>query len=267
MLDDETAGFPVFTRSFGSGPDSAVLLHCALAHSKVWMPLATRLADLLTMTAPDMPGHGRSAPWDNRADLHDQVTAIAKASLGAGGHVIGHSFGATVALRLAMEEPDKVRSLTLIEPVLFAAAKESDPEVFQSYLNTSQGFGAALAQGNWACAAADFIGIWGDGRSWDSLSEKEQALFSAQMPFILETEPCLIEDANGLLAEGRPEKIRCPTRLIRGSETEPVIEAIHATLKRRIPGAVDVVVEGAGHMVPISHPDAVATLVAETIVG
>ncbi|MBO6882896.1 MAG: alpha/beta hydrolase [Marivita sp.] len=267
MPHDVKVGFPVFIRSFGHGPEPAVLLHCALAHSKIWTPLATLLSDRLSMTAPDMPSHGRSAPWDHRGDLHDQVTTVARDCLGDGGHVIGHSFGATVALRVAIEEPDKVRSLTLIEPVLFAAAKESNPEVFQSYVNTSQGFGAALAQGKWACAAANFIGIWGDGRSWDSLSEKEQAAFSAQMPFILETEPCLIEDANGLLAEGRPEMIRCPTRLIRGSETEPVIEAIHATLERRIPNAVDVVVDGAGHMVPISHPDAVAKLVAEMIGG
>lgn len=267
MLDEIKGGFPVFTRSFGKGPEPALLLHCALAHSKIWTPLASCLSDRLSMTAPDMPGHGRSAPWDNRRDLHDQVTAIAKACLGKGGHVIGHSFGATVALRLAMEEPDKVRSLTLIEPVLFAAAKESDLRVFRRYLETSQGFGAALAQGDWAVAAADFIGIWGDGRPWDTLSEKEQSVFCTQMPFIHETEPCLIEDANGLLTEGRPESIRCPTRLIRGSETEPVIAAIHKTLECRIPQAIDVVVEGAGHMVPLSHPDKVAEVVEEMITG
>ena len=34
-----------------------------------------------------------------------------------------HSFGATVALRLATLFPDRVRSLTLVEPVFFAAAK------------------------------------------------------------------------------------------------------------------------------------------------
>ena len=267
MLDEVKGGFPVFVRSFGSGPQPALLLHCALAHSKIWTPLASRLSTALSMVAPDMPGHGRSAPWDRRSDLHDQVTAIAKDCLAEGAHVIGHSFGATVALRLAMEEPDKVHSLTLIEPVLFAAARESDPHVFDTYIESSQSFGAALANDKWSDAAADFIRIWGDGRPWDSLSDTERTSFAAQMPFIRETEPCLVEDANGLLAPGRLEGIRCPTRLIRGANTEPVIAAIHTTLQRRIPDAMDTVIDGAGHMVPITHPDAVASCIGDLING
>ncbi|MCR9109038.1 alpha/beta hydrolase [Marivita sp. XM-24bin2] len=267
MLDNVRGGFPVYTRSFGHGLQSGLLLHCALAHSKVWAPLATHLSDELTMIAPDMPGHGRSAAWDQRSDLHDQVTAIALDCLRDGGHVIGHSFGATVALRLAIEAPERVHSLTLIEPVLFAAARESDETVFQNYLDTSRGFGAALDQEDWAKAAADFIRVWGDGRPWGDLSEKEQTLFSAQMPFIRETEPCLVDDANDLLSGGRPESIQCPTQLIRGAESEPVIAAIHATLARRIPQASDAVVAGAGHMVPITHPEQVAALVKPLIIG
>lgn len=267
MLDEVKAGFPVFTRSFGTGPQPAVLLHCALAHSGAWTPLAARLSDDLSMIAPDMPSHGRSAAWDHRSDLHDQVTAIARECLGAGGHVIGHSFGATVALRLAMETPEAVRSLTLIEPVFFAAARESDPDVFQAYHETSRGFGAALVETDWVSAAAAFFTVWGDGRPWNALSEKEQTAFCTKMPFIAETEPCLFEDDKTLLEPGRLERITCQTRLIRGSKTEPVIEAIHRTLERRIPNAVDVIVDGAGHMVPITHPDQVARIIAGIISG
>lgn len=258
MPDGQRGGFPVYWRDFGTGPEKALLLHCALAHSKAWVPLADRLSDRLTMTAPDMPGHGRSGTWDNRCALHDQVTAIARDMIGTGGHVIGHSFGATVALRLALENPGMVKTLTLIEPVLFAAAGQSAPSVLAAYQASARAFGAALATEDWATAAADFIGIWGDGRDWSDLSDRERTLYAAQMPFIRETEPVLLQDTAGLLPEGRLETLTCPTLLVRGQHTEPVIAAIHATLERRIPGAVDVVVAGAGHMVPITHPDAVA---------
>ncbi|WP_439124553.1 alpha/beta fold hydrolase [Marivita sp.] len=258
MRDDQRGGASVYVRGFGSGPNRALLLHCALAHSKVWAPLAAELSDQLTMVAPDMPGHGRSAAFDGTHDLHDEATGNAAANLDTGAHVIGHSFGATVALRLAMECPAKVQSLTLIEPVLFAAAAESDSEAFATYVAASQGFGNALREGDWAVAAAKFISIWGDGRPWEALSEKERNLFAQQMPFILETEPCLLEDANRLLAAGRLEGITCPTQLIRGANSEPVIAAIHATLASRIPNAKDIVISGAGHMVPITHPEPVA---------
>jgi lipase len=267
MPHSTRAGFPVHWRDFGSGPEKALMLHCALAHSKAWSPLAAKLDSLLTMIAPDMPGHGKSGAWDHRGDLHDQITAIALDCLGDGGHVIGHSFGATIALRLAIEAPNLVQSVTLIEPVLFAAAGESEPGVLQEYLDTSQGFGAALAREDWAQAASDFIAIWGDGRPLADLSDREQALLSSQMHFIRETSPCLLQDTAGLLRPGRIEGITCPTLLIRGQETEPVITAIHATLARRIPDAVDAVIDGAGHMAPITHPAEVAELIREHVTG
>lgn len=267
MPDGLQTGGPVYCREFGNGAERAVMLHCALAHSKVWSPLADTLSAQLTMIAPDMPGHGRSGPWDRLSDIHDQVTAIARGCLGAGGHVIGHSFGATVALRLALENPDKVHSLTLIEPVLFAAARESDPIVLQAYLDRSKGFASALTQGAWAQAAQAFIAVWGDGRRWDHLGDREKALFASQMPFIQATEALLLHDTKGLLAAGRLEQITCPTRVLEGQNTDAVIPAIHTTLVRRIPGAMRAVMPGAGHMAPITHPAQVSSHISAMLMA
>ncbi|WP_084066187.1 alpha/beta fold hydrolase [Marivita hallyeonensis] len=263
----DKGGFPVFLRRFGEGPEPAVLMHCALAHSKAWGRLAQLLSDRLTMVAPDMPGHGRSAAWDNRCDIHDQVTAIAKDCLGDGAHLIGHSFGATVALRVAMEEPDRVRSVTLIEPVLFAAARNSEPAALKTYIVEEAGFSTALQTEDWDTAAQEFTRVWGDGRAWDSLSEKERAAFANQMHFIRDTEAILLHDSAGLLKPDGLENITCPTCLIRGSETNPIIPAIHAALAARIPKATDAVIQGAGHMVPITHPEAVAARIDALLAG
>jgi len=254
-------GHSVFWREFGKGPGHAVLLHCALAHSKIWSRLAGGLSDTATMIAPDMPGHGRSDAWDGRSDIFDQVTAIGTDCLADGGHLIGHSFGAVVALRVASMVPDKVKSLTLIEPVFFAAARHSAPAVLESYLKQDAAFSTALCQEDWFGGAQAFTHIWGDGRSWDTLSKQDRQTFARLMPFIRDTEPALMQDTAGLLAQGVLESITCPTCLIRGDVTNPVIEAIHSTLSNRIPQAKDHVIAGAGHMVPVSHPDAVAALI------
>ena len=62
--------------------------------------------------------------------------------------VIGHSFGATVALRLAVEQPEKVRSLTLIEPVFFAVAGQDVPASLVAAQPYRDALQAALDKGD-----------------------------------------------------------------------------------------------------------------------
>ncbi len=93
----------------------------------VWPSICTGV----TITALDQPSHGRSADWDGERDLHGlttQISIVMAEMIGEGGPVdiIGHSFGGTVALRMALERPDLVRSLTLVEPVIFAAARAAE---------------------------------------------------------------------------------------------------------------------------------------------
>jgi pimeloyl-ACP methyl ester carboxylesterase len=75
------------------------------------------------MTAFDLPGHGQSADWDGHGDYGRRTAEVAATFYTEPLHLIGHSFGAVTALRLALAAPEGVRSLTLIEPVLFAAAR------------------------------------------------------------------------------------------------------------------------------------------------
>jgi pimeloyl-ACP methyl ester carboxylesterase len=77
--------------------------------------------------APDRPGHGRS-PSPGRPDDAEADGVWVAELLGAGGHLVGHSFGGCVALAAAMAKPEAVRSLTLIEPAMHALAG-ADPRV------------------------------------------------------------------------------------------------------------------------------------------
>ena len=80
-----------------------------MAHSGAWDGVAHALSDRLHLVAPDLVGHGRGPAWDRAQDFHDQTTEAACGHLPkAPCHLIGHSFGATVALRLALEHPDRV---------------------------------------------------------------------------------------------------------------------------------------------------------------
>ncbi|THJ66951.1 alpha/beta hydrolase [Arthrobacter echini] len=55
---------------------------------------------------------------------HERDKAIIAEALGAGGHVVAHSQGAVAAMLLAVERPDLVRTLTLVEPACFSLTAE-----------------------------------------------------------------------------------------------------------------------------------------------
>lgn len=258
MTEAVIAGHRTAWRVFGHGPRPALALHCSLAHAGAWAAVGERLGDLLTMTAVDMPGHGRTADWDGETDLHRLSTDIA-AHFAAQGPVdlIGHSFGGTVALRLALERPERVRSLTLIEPVLFAAAHRADPAHYAA--DTAQApFAQAWREGRREDAAALFHAEWGNGIALDALPERQRRYIVDRMGLIVAQDPYLAQDSAGLLRPGGLESLPMPVLLAEGGASPPVIGAIMGELARRIPDARRLVVPGAGHMLPITHSAAVA---------
>ena len=248
------AGIGGALRRLGSaGGAPALLLHCSLAHSGAWSGVAGHLGCLLDMTAMDLPGHGRSPPWDRARDFHEQATAMARAALPEapeGVHLIGHSFGATVALRLALEGAP-ARSLTLIEPVLFAAAREAGDPAHDAHARGFAPIEEAFRAGDHERAARLFSRIWGDGRSWDALAPAQRRYLTERIHLIFAGTPALEDDAAGLLAPGRLEGLRVPALLVEGGRSPAVAGATQAALAARLPRAWCAVIEGAGHMAPI----------------
>ncbi len=151
------AGFPTHVVRMGRGVRRALLIHCTLGHSGTWHGVQAGLLEKLSMTGFDRPSHGKSAAWSGEGGargLHDLTTRIAAALIDKRADVIGHSYGATVALRLALDHPAKVRSLTLVEPPLFSLA--ADTPAFAAHAAAMAAFDAALAAGEPREAARRF---------------------------------------------------------------------------------------------------------------
>lgn len=247
-------------RHWGHGPREALLLHCGLGSGATWRGVAEVLAEGFSLTAPDLPGHGRSPGWGT-GDVHDQATDAVRPLLRDGMHLVGHSFGATVALRLALEAPEKVAALTLIEPVFFAAARgmpAHDP-----HRAAEEAFFAICDRGDLLAAAQAFNRLWGGGVPWDRFPLPVQEDMARNMPFVRATEPGFWHDCHGMLAEGVMEGLHVPVTLVRGSATVPIIADVHRGLMARLPQVAETVVAGAGHMLVLTHPEAVADAVQQ----
>lgn len=247
------AGFDTYWTNFGQGPQAALMIHCSLAHSGSWGGMARHLSGALTMTAFDMPGHGRSGAWDERGEIQGVTAEIAAELMAGPGHVIGHSFGATVALRLAVMRPDLVRSLVLIEPVFFAVAFADQPTSQTAFAAQMHAFDDGVAAGDFHAAALGFLRMWGGGADWKDLTPEEQNRIAAQMPLIVAGKPALKDDAGGMLVPGVLDAVDVPTLLIEGNSSPQIVSAINAGLADRMPNAQRAVIAGAGHMVPITH--------------
>ena len=107
----------------GTGP-RALLLHCDATTAAAGWRRQRELAERWTLVTPDRPGYGRSPAV--RVDF-DTEPAAHLPLLDDGAHLVGHSYGAVVAMLLAAEAPQLVRSLVLVEPPAFGLSEA--PEV------------------------------------------------------------------------------------------------------------------------------------------
>ncbi len=108
-----------------------VLVHGAVTGGVATWEAQQPLARDFELLTPDRSGYdvdGPDAPDDPEAD----ADAIA-AALGTGAHLVGYSAGGLVAMLAAARNPERVRSLVLIEPVVFDLVRgRADVETFIS---------------------------------------------------------------------------------------------------------------------------------------
>ncbi|MGB1387375.1 MAG: alpha/beta fold hydrolase [Paracoccaceae bacterium] len=249
---------PLAVRTLGEGNRKILALHCTIGHSGAWRPLSACLPDCV-FTAPDMLSHGKSPDWDRQGDFQDRMTEAVLPYLTERMDVIGHSFGGTVALRLAVEHPDLVRSLTVVEPVLFAVAEHDAPEVLEDQNRASKPVFDAFEQGDEVLAARLFNRMWGDndGPRWDEMPDKTRNAMIRGI-HIVQASNGAVKDRVGLLKPDRIERANMPALVLRGALSPTIATVVNDGLAKRLPNAENVEVAGAGHMVPLTHPQETA---------
>lgn len=120
-------GLHVEDRSAGSGPEpTVVFLHGLAVSHRYLMPTAGPLAERYPVVVPDLPGFGHSDKPDHAYDVGEHAGFLA-GWLDARGlgqvALVGHSFGAEVAARLAVLRPERISALVLASPTTDPAAR------------------------------------------------------------------------------------------------------------------------------------------------
>jgi pimeloyl-ACP methyl ester carboxylesterase len=109
-------------QDLGHGP-TVILAHGSGRTNELWASLGVALSSRYRVLAPRLLGYGRVEPRSGTMRLHPWSDCAAVLALteqvGESVHIVGHSYGGTVALEAARALGRRTRSLTLIEPIAF----------------------------------------------------------------------------------------------------------------------------------------------------
>lgn len=236
------------------------LIHCGLGRAKNWRPFLDALGGDVSPLLIELPGHGLAEDYDETRDYSDQAVELALDEMPSTPvPLIGHSLGAAIALRIAVERPYRISSLVLIEPVFFAAVKGQ--WAYDRIARDLLSFTKKVEAGEHATAVKEFHKVWGDGRDWKDISAEDRSYMTARIGLVAAANPLIWDDRPNLLREGRLENLDFPVTFIDGENTHPAIPEIISAMGDRIPDAEWVSVKEAGHMVPLTHPEQVVQAV------
>ncbi len=246
----------------GVGP-TLVLIHSSVAGARQWRALITALQDRYHLIAPNLYGYGATPAWAGAAPqtLADQAHLLAPLlSEDDPATLIGHSFGGSVAMKLAELFPTRTRRLILIEPNPFHLLAEAGRH---SAVDAIRPLHAAIKtageRGDWPAAARIFADYWTGPGSWDAMPPDRQAKFAeALKPNFHEWDAVMSETTP--LATWAGVLPRATTVISAEDTTEAILE-IDALLRAACPHWRFEKLPQGGHMAALTHPEAMLPLI------
>lgn len=246
-----------------------VMLHSSASSARQWQTLAEALRADHGVHAIDLFGHGPRAAWTGPAPMRlaDEAAPI-EALLDAlgGAHLVGHSYGAAVALKLASRRPSLVRSLAVYEPVLFGLLRSdaASRRELASVVAVADAMRESVERGDALDAARRFMTLWSGAAAWESLPEDRRASFAMRMPVVLQHFDALFADPINAVDVAR---LRVPTLLLEGAMTVTPAQRIADHVHAALPHAHRVRLAGLGHMGPVTHAHAVNRHLTDFLTG
>lgn len=240
-----SAPLTLAVRELGGTGAPLVVLHGLLGSSRNWQSAGVALAERgYRVFAPDLRNHGAS-PWGEAcgypALASDVVACLERLALGPV-HLVGHSMGGKAAMRLAVDRPDLVSRLTIVDiapriysdrvRVEFAAMNALDLAAVTSRKDAEARLAAQVSEWGMRQFILTNLGQDAEGRwRWTV----NRAALNAALPEIL----------GNPLVPG--EVFAGPTRFIRGGKSGYVREADLPEIRAHFPQADLVTLAESGH--------------------
>jgi pimeloyl-ACP methyl ester carboxylesterase len=238
-----------------------VLVHSTLSHKEQWHALSNILSRRYQVIAVDLIGHGGSARRHHEVTLMEEAHAIESLLSQVLGrlpafHVVGHSYGAGAALRMARDFSDRVASLALFEPTSFHVLPPYDTAL-DDITNVIAVMKTAMRAGAPEAALEVFTDYWGGIGAYAALPTKLKALLAARVDIALGNFRALLNEPASL---DDYAKLDIPACLISGTTSPESSRRVTALLADAMPRSELFCIEG-GHLAPVTQPDAVNAII------
>lgn len=244
---------------------TTLLIHSSGLSSRQWGKLIDRLPG--PCVAPDLCGYPEGPQWSGGSALERDLEHLVEILDRIEGPVdlVAHSYGASLAFRLALERPARVRRLVAHEPVLWGVLISDGPPELVSAVDVfaASGF-IGVEDGGGPRWMEAFVDYWNVPGAWKSMPAHHQGAF-------LSVGEKVFNEVRDLFHERSPahvyDALDFPTLITTGQDTTPEEAAVCEALAARLPSRALRRFAG-GHMVPLSHADefneVVATFLAES---
>jgi pimeloyl-ACP methyl ester carboxylesterase len=271
-------GIRIYSEWHGEGAP-VVLVHGSWGDHHDWDPVVPGLARTFRTLTYDRRGHSQSERPASQGSIEEDVADLAlliAAQHVAPAHIVGHSFGGSIVLKLAAARPDLFASLTVHEPPLIGLLG-NDPglpadrqrieggdlysrlEEVERFL---QAVIATLQSGRTELGAQQFVETALGPGMWDKLPTEVRQTFVFNAPTWLDE---MNEQGAYVLDLGRLAAFDRPALISRGEQSAPFFGTILDKIGETLPHARRHIFDGAGHVPNLTHPDDFVSTVREFI--
>ena len=251
----------------GNGP-LMVLLPPGASSAAAWRGVTEDLSPRFECLAVNLSGYAETEVFQSNRPmtLDDEAEAVLAliAAHKAGVHLVGHSYGGAIAIRLAQHHGHRFSSLTLIEPAAYPMLRQAgELELAEDVRQINRAFIARVHSGDDDAAFQAYFDFYNNGpRKWADLSNSaQQRLLSVAKPVAAALEAVHASDSK--LDE--LAKIQIPTLVVTGAETDKVHARLAKTIAHTVPNSQLKTIPNAGHMCSLTHPTELAGLIQSNI--
>lgn len=251
-------GTRLYWEARGHG-EPILLVHAGIADSRMWEAQFQAFAPLYRVIRFDARGFGRSefgtGPFSYRGDI---VALLDELEIDRA-HLVGVSFGGSTALEVAVDSPDRVRSLVL------GASSPAGLVEHTNLIPLWDEVDRLVEAGQIDDANELEAQMWVDGpiRAPDAVDPEIRKLVLAMNRPLLAAEGQPSQFALDPPAAERLDQVQAPTLVIAGEYDQPSQIAGPTLLADRIPGAEFLTLHGAAHMLNMEQPDTFNAVVLE----